>query len=48
MLTPGTEKYAAFSAQITSHYDSLIGRGWSNNMSDFSAEYLKAMYDNLR
>lgn len=48
MLTPGTGKYAAFSAQVTSHYDSLIGRGWSNNMPDFSAEYLKAMYGNLR
>lgn len=48
MLTPGTGKYAAFSAQVTSDYDSLIGRGWSNNMSDFSAEYLKAMYGNLR
>lgn len=48
MLTPGTEKYAAFSAQVTSDYDSLIGRGWSNNMPDFSAEYLKAMYGNLR
>lgn len=43
MLTPGTGKYAAFSAQVTSDYDSLIGRGWSNNMPDFSAEYLKAM-----
>lgn len=48
MLTPGTGKYAAFSAQVTSDYDSLIGRGWSNNMPDFSAEYLKAMYGNLR
>lgn len=48
MLTPGTEKYAAFSARVTSDYDSLIGRGWSNNMPDFSAEYLKAMYGNLR
>lgn len=43
MLTPGTEKYAAFSARVTDDYDSLIGRGWSNNMPDFSAEYLKAM-----
>lgn len=48
MLTPGTGKYAAFSARVTSDYDSLIGRGWSNNMPDFSAEYLKAMYGNLR
>lgn len=48
MLTPGTGKYAAFSAQVTSDYDSLIGRGWSNNMPDFSAEYLKSMYGNLR
>lgn len=48
MLTPGTGKYAAFSAQVTSDYDSLIGRGWSNNMPDFSAEYLKALYGNLR
>ena len=48
MLTPGTGKYAAFSAQVTSDYDSLIGRGWSNNMPDFSAEYLKAIYGNLR
>lgn len=48
MLTPGTGKYAAFSAQVTGDYDSLIGRGWSNNMPDFSAEYLKAMYGNLR
>lgn len=48
MLTPETGKYAAFSAQVTSDYDSLIGRGWSNNMPDFSAEYLKAMYGNLR
>ena len=48
MLTPGTGKNAAFSAQVTSDYDSLIGRGWSNNMPDFSAEYLKAMYGNLR
>lgn len=48
MLTPGTGKYAAFSAQVTRDYDSLIGRGWSNNMPDFSAEYLKAMYGNLR
>lgn len=48
MLTPGTGKYAAFSAQVTSDYDSLIGRGWSNNMPDFSAEYLKAVYGNLR
>lgn len=48
MLTPGTGKYAAFSAWVTSDYDSLIGRGWSNNMPDFSAEYLKAMYGNLR
>lgn len=48
MLTPGTGKYAAFSAQVTSHYDSLIGRGWSNNMPDFSAEYLKAIYGNVR
>lgn len=48
MLTPGTGKYVAFSAQVTSDYDSLIGRGWSNNMPDFSAEYLKAMYGNLR
>lgn len=48
MLTPGTGKYAAFSAQVTSDYDSLIGRGWSNNMPDFSAEYLKAIYGNVR
>lgn len=48
MLTPETGKYAAFSAQVTRDYDSLIGRGWSNNMPDFSAEYLKAMYGNLR
>ncbi len=48
MLTPETGKYAAFSAQVTRDYDSLIGRGWSNNMPDFSAEYLKALYGNLR
>lgn len=28
--------------------DNIAGRGWSNNMPDFSAEYLKAMYGNLR
>ena len=48
MLTPETGKYAAFSAQVTRDYDSLIGRGWSKNMPDFSAEYLKAIYGNVR
>lgn len=48
MLTPGTGKYAAFAAQVTSDYNALMGRGWSNNMPDFSAEYLKAMNGNLR
>lgn len=48
MLTLGTEKYTAFAAQVTSDYNALIGRGWSKNMPDFSAEYLKAMYGNLR
>ena len=48
MLTPGTEKYTAFAAQVTSDYNALMGRGWSKNMPDFSAEYLKAMYGNLR
>ena len=48
MLTPGTEKYTAFAAQVTSDYNALMGRGWSKNMPDFSAEYLKAMNGNLR
>lgn len=48
MLTPGTGKYTAFAAQVTSDYNALMGRGWSKNMPDFSAEYLKAMNGNLR
>lgn len=48
MLTPGTKKYTAFAAQVTSDYNALMGRGWSKNMPDFSAEYLKAMNGNLR
>lgn len=48
MLTPETGKYTAFAAQVTSDYNALMGRGWSKNMPDFSAEYLKAMYGNVR